>query len=149
MPEFTITRQIDAPVESVWEVLGDFGDIQRWSDGVTASDLTSQGPVSEGSTRHCDFAPFGGVNERIDRYEPNERLTVNLYETFKLPISGAIADFNTTAHDEGTDLVLHYSYTPNLLGRLMRSYTDKQMRKGMGALAKNLKQESERIGSNA
>lgn len=45
MPEFAITRHIEAPVESVWEVLNDFGDIQRWSDGVTGSDLTSQGPV--------------------------------------------------------------------------------------------------------
>ena len=31
MPEFTITRQIETPVESVWEVLNDFGDIQRWN----------------------------------------------------------------------------------------------------------------------
>lgn len=143
-----ITRHIDAPVESVWEVLHDFGDIQRWSDGVTQSDLTSQGPVSEGSTRHCDFAPFGGVNERIDRHEPNERLTVNLYQTFKLPISGAIADFNIASQAEGTDLTLRYSYTPNLLGRLMKRYTDKQMRKGIGALAKNLQHESERIASS-
>ena len=73
MPEFTITREIGAPVEKVWEVLNDFGEIQRWSPGVTGSELTSDGPVSEGSTRHCDFAPFGGVNERIDAYTPNER----------------------------------------------------------------------------
>ncbi len=33
MPEFTVTRQIDAPVETVWEVLHDFGDIQRGSRG--------------------------------------------------------------------------------------------------------------------
>jgi hypothetical protein len=71
MPEFTITRQIGAPVETVWEVLNDFGDIHKWSPGVTASELTSEGVVAEGSTRHCDFAPFGGVNERIERHEPN------------------------------------------------------------------------------
>jgi len=35
------------------------------------------------------------------------------------------------------------------MGRLMKSYTDKQMRKGIGSLAKNLQQESERIGSSA
>ena len=56
MPQFTITRQINAPVETVWAVLHDFGDIQRWSPGVTDSELTSQGPVREGSTRHCDIA---------------------------------------------------------------------------------------------
>jgi uncharacterized protein YndB with AHSA1/START domain len=148
MPEFTITRQIDAPLESVWEVLHDFGDIQRWSPGVTNSELTSDGPVSAGATRSCDFAPFGGVNERIDRHEPHKRLTVNLYETFKLPISGAVADFNIAALDGGTELVLHYSYELNLLGRLAKSYTDKQMKKGIGGLAKGLQRESERIASS-
>ena len=149
MPEFTIVRQIDAPVETVWEVLHDFGDIHRWSPGVTDSELTSQGPVSEGTTRHCDFAPFGGVNERIERHEPNERLTVNLYETFRLPISGATADFNIAPQDGGTELTIHYSYAPNLLGRLMKGYTDTQMRKGIGGMAKGLQQESERIAATA
>ncbi|MCZ6916984.1 MAG: hypothetical protein O7I93_09420, partial [Gemmatimonadetes bacterium] len=49
----------------------------------------------------------GGVDERIDRHEPNKRLTVNLYETFKLPISGAVADFNIAPHNDGTELTLH------------------------------------------
>ncbi len=149
MPEFTITRQINAPVEHVWEVLHDFGDIQRWSPGVTDSELTSVGPVVEGSTRHCDFAPFGGVNERVDRLEPNKRLTVNIDETFKLPISGAVADFNIVPNSGGTELTIHYSYTLNLLGRLMKGYTDKQMRKGIGAMANGLQQESERITTTA
>ena len=149
MPEFTVTRTIDAPVETVWEVLHDFGSIHVWSSGVTASKLTSEGPVSEGSTRHCDFAPFGGVEERIDRHEPNQRLTVNLYETFKLPISGAVADFNIAPIDNGTALTLHYSYTPNLMGRVMRRTTAKQMRKGISGMAANLQEESERITATA
>jgi len=148
MPGFTFTSQIDAPVEVVWEVLRDFGDIQRWSPGVTASELTSQGPVNAGTTRHCDFAPFGGVNERIDLHRPNERLVVKIYETFKLPISGAVADFNIAPHDGGTELTLHYSYTLNLLGRLVKGYTDKQMRKGIGSMARGLQRESERIASD-
>jgi uncharacterized protein YndB with AHSA1/START domain len=147
MPEFTITRQIDAPVEAVWEVLHDFGDIQRWSPGVTTSELTSNDPVGEGATRQCGFAPFGGVHEKIDLHEPNERLTVNIYETAKLPISSAVADFNIAPHNGGTELTLHYSYTLNAMGRLVKGYTDKQMRKGIGEMAKGLQQESERIST--
>ena len=148
MPDFTITRQINAPVTSVWEVLDDFGDIQRWNPGVTASELTSSGPVSQGSTRHCDFKPFGGVNERIDGYAPNQRLTVNIYETSRLPISAAVADFNITPNEDGTELTLHYTYTLNLMGRLMKGYTNKQMRKGIGGLAESLQAESERISAD-
>jgi uncharacterized protein YndB with AHSA1/START domain len=147
LPEFTVTRQIDAPVETVWEVLHDFGDIQRWSPGVTTSELTSNDPVGEGATRQCGFAPFGGVHEKIDLHEPNERLTVNIYETSKLPISNAVADFNIAPKDGGTELTLHYSYTLNAMGRLVKGYTDKQMRKGIGGMAKGLQQESERIAT--
>ncbi len=147
MPDFTITRQISAPIETVWAVLNDFGDIQSWSPGVTNSQLTSQGPVGEGSTRHCDFAPFGGVEERIERHQPNQQLTVNIFKTAKLPISGAVADFNVATKDEGTELTLNYSYTPNLLGRLLKGYTDKQLRQGIGSMTKGLKTESERMAN--
>ena len=148
MPEFTIIHQINAPVEKVWEVLNDFGDIAEWSPGVKRSALTSDGPVSEGSTRHCDFAPLGAVEERIDTYIPNQRMTINLYEISRLPISSAIADFNITARDNGTELTIHYDYTLNRMGRLAKGPTDKQMRKGIGGLAEDLQKESERIAAN-
>jgi uncharacterized protein YndB with AHSA1/START domain len=147
MPEFTITRKIEAPVATVWGVLDDFGDIQRWNPGVTKSGLTSHGPVGAGSMRHCDLAPFGGVDERIDQYEPTERMTVKIYETSKLPISSAVADFSLAPSDTGTELTLHYTYTLNFLGRILKSYTDTQLRKGLGGLAKGLQRESERIAA--
>lgn len=147
MPEFTITRQIDAPVEKVWEVLDDFGDIQRWNPGVVSSELTSSGPVQEGATRSCDFTPFGSVNERIDEYRTHQRMTVSIHETSKLPISSAVADFQLTPRSGGTELNLHYSYTLNLLGKLMSRYTRKQLIKGLGGLAKSLAAESEKLAT--
>ena len=145
MSEFTVTCRIDAPVETIWEVLDDFGEIARWSPGVKRSALTSEGSVGVGTTRHCDFSPLGGVNERIDRYLPNERMTVHLYDLFKMPVSSAIADFKLAAHENASVLTLDVSYTPNRLGRLAKGMTDKQMRKGMNSLAEDLKREAERI----
>ena len=147
MPEFTITRQINAPVETVWEVLDDFGDIQRWNPGVTASGLTSEGSVGEGTTRSCDFAPFGRVNERITHHEENTKLGVHLYETFKLPISESHVDFNIAPKDGGTELVLDYSYTPNLMGRIMGPMARRMLERGIGGLAKSLAVESERMAA--
>jgi len=149
MPEFTITRRIDAPIETVWNVLDDFGDIQRWNPGVSASALTSEGPVAQGTTRHCDFSPFGAVNERIDVYTPNARMTVDIFETFKLPLSGAVADFNIAPDDDATMLTLRYHYTLNRLGRLAKGTTNKQMRKGITGLVDGLQQESERVATGA
>ncbi len=58
-----------------------------------------------------------------------------------------MADFNIAPHGDGTKLTLHYRYKPNLLGRLIKGYTNKQMRKGIGGLASGLQRESERIAS--
>lgn len=146
MPELVITRQIAAPVDIVWGVLDDFGDIQRWSPGVKHSELTSTGPVGVGTTRYCAFA-VGGATERIDAYEPNVRMTVNLIETFKLPMSGAIADFALRPHGDGTELTFRYGYTPTLLGRLLARVLRKQLSKGLEGLVTGLQQECERIAA--
>jgi hypothetical protein len=97
----------------------------------------------------ADFAPFGSVRERVDAHEPNERPTVAVHETSRLPITDAVADFGISPDGGGTELVLHDSYTLNRLGRFAKSYTDKQMREGIGGLTKGLKQESERIAASA
>ena len=109
------------------------------------SELTSDGPVGEGTTRHCDFVPMGGVNERIVGYEPGRRMTVHLYEMFKMPASDATADFRLAADREATPLSLEVTYTANRLGRAAKRITDKQMRKGMSAMADDLAREAERI----
>ena len=72
-------------------------------------------------------------------------MTVNLFETFKLPIAGAIADFRIAEDGDGTALTIEYSYEPNRLGRVAKGSTDKQMRKGISGLAEDLQRESERV----
>ena len=59
-----------------------------------------------------------------------------------------MADFNIGPDDGGTELTIHYSYTPNLLGHFLKGFTDKQMRKGIGGMAKGLQRESERIAAS-
>ncbi|MEM9203327.1 MAG: SRPBCC family protein [Actinomycetota bacterium] len=149
MSDFTITRHIAAPVDTVFGVLDDFGNIANWSAGVKRSYLTADGPVGEGTTRHCDFVPMGGVNERITNHIPGERMTVHLYEMFKMPASDAIADFGLDADGDGTVLTLDVSYTINRLGSAMKRTTAKQMRKGMEAMADDLVRESERVATQA
>jgi uncharacterized protein YndB with AHSA1/START domain len=145
MPAFTMKRNIEAPIERVWEILDDFGGISQWSPGVKSSELTSEGPVAEGSTRSCDFSPMGAVNERVDAHIPNKQLTVNIFETSKLPISNAVADFKIASHGEHTELTLDYSYTMNRLGSVMKGTTHKQMMRGIGGLADALKEASEKV----
>lgn len=147
MPDFTLTKQIDAPVEAVWEVLDDFGDIQRWNPGVAKSHLTTAGDVGHGTERRCEFSPMGAVHERIAHHAPGEQLTVEIYEAFKLPMKRATADFSLAPKNGGTEITLRYRYEPNLLGRLMSGPLEKQMRKGMAGLLEGLEAESVRMGA--
>lgn len=75
-------------------------------------------------------------------------MTVKLHETFKMPISGATADFKLAPNDEGTMLTLDYSYTLNRLGRPTKGFRGKQMRNGMGGLTQDLPRESERVAAS-
>lgn len=145
MTSFTITKPIEASADKVWAVLDDFGDIQRWNDGVKASALTSQGPVGKGATRHCELLPFGALNERIERYEPNRRMTIDLYDMTRLPISSGTADFGLAEIDQGTHVTLRYSYELNKLGRVAKKTTHRQLMKGLGGLLDGLKREVESL----
>ena len=97
-------------------------------------------PATLDFSARWDGNPGGNIG-----WFPAERLTVDIYETSKLPMSSAIADFNVAAADGGTLLTLHYSYAPNFMGRIMKRSVDKQMRKGMGVLAKDLQKAAEGI----
>jgi hypothetical protein len=149
LPQFTITRQIEARLGTVWDVLDDFGGIQCRDLGIIASALTFGGPIAQGTTRHCRLSLFGGINERIDVHGPNRRLTIHILEAFKLLLSDAVADFNITPNGRGTESTLHYRYTLNRLGRMAKGATDRQLRKGITGLGDGLQRESERVSDRA
>ena len=145
MGHFTVSRHIDASVDRVWDVLDDFGDIQRWNPGVTASALMTQGDVSQGSERVCELKPVGTIKERITSYNPGEQMTIHIYEMSKLPLKEGIADFTLAPADGGTDVTIDYRYTASF--RLMEPFMKKPLTKGLGGLLKGLQIESEKVAS--
>ena len=56
---------IDAPAERVWEVLADFGGVQKWAPGVSESHSTSSSNSGADAARHCEIPGFGGVEEFV------------------------------------------------------------------------------------
>ena len=59
---------IDAPAERVWEVLADFGGVEKWAPGVARSYSTSDSNSGDDAARHCDIPGFGGVEEYITEW---------------------------------------------------------------------------------
>ena len=147
MRQFQLSRLIHAPIDRVWNVMDDFGNIAEWNAGVSASRMLTEGEVSHGTERRCDLAPMGAVHERITRHEVGERMTIHIYKAFKLPLKEAVADFTFASKGDDTEATVDYSYTPNVFGRIMGPWLDKQLRKGIGGLLKGLQEESERVPS--
>ncbi|MDH3606569.1 MAG: SRPBCC family protein [Acidimicrobiia bacterium] len=141
MPNLTIGRTIDAPVDAVWtELAHNFADIHVWNPGVAASRSTSDQVEGEGITRHCDLKPFGAVEERVTGWHPGERLTVHIYESAKLPIKEGVADFTLKDLGDGkTEVTVDYGYELKWWGRLMpgKSFT-RLLERGFGGLLSGL-----------
>ena len=86
---------IDAPVQSVWEVLADFGAVYQWAPSVTQSYSTSENSSGPGASRHCDIAGFGGVDEDITEWNDGSNFTY--LASGKGPISGAYSAWSVKA----------------------------------------------------
>ena len=134
MHEFTVSRTIEAPIDEVWEVLADFGNISKWNPGVTKSYLTGDQSGDVGATRHCDLEPLGAVKERIKGWVPDSELVIEIYEAKALPMKRGQAIFRVTEAGSATEVTVAYSYTPTLVGRVMGDMGKRAFVKGFERL---------------
>ena len=80
MTKFSYQIEIDAAPEHVWGILADFGNVYKFSPGVTHSHSTSEAENGLGATRHCALAPAGSIEERIVGWEEGSRMDIEIYE---------------------------------------------------------------------
>ncbi len=106
MGEISRKVKINSPVEQVWEVVAQFGDIYKFSPGVPNSHLTSEQSGGVGATRHCDLAMAGAsIEERVIGWTENQLCTIEIYGGKKIPpFSSATGTFRLTADGEGTEV---------------------------------------------
>lgn len=141
MPTLSTTRQIDAPIETVWGVLDDYGNIARWSPGIARSEVTSIGPVGVGTTRHCKFKPFGSADERIEGYVAGKLMKIRLHNISGMPLSEAAAEFRLRERGTGTELTLLYDYTLPAFARFLSLIFKKKMGQGLDGIIDGLEAE--------
>lgn len=66
---------IEASPDDVWRVVGDFGGISKWLDGIEASSV-------DGDTRVCTMAGGGTLEEKIlERDDENRRYTYTITQS--------------------------------------------------------------------
>ena len=72
---------IAAPLEKVWAVLADLEAVQHYNSGVKYTRYISAVREGIGASRRCDLKPKGWVKERVIAWEPQNALTMELYES--------------------------------------------------------------------
>ena len=112
---------IDAPVEKVWEVLGDFSEVYRWAPSVTKSYSTSESSNGPEASRHCEVAGFGGVDETVTRWNDGQSFT------YSFSGGGPVAGGSTTwsVKGQGDNTLVHTTVEYDLrfgpIGSLMNA----------------------------
>lgn len=101
MPEATVTRLIDADVETVWNQIKDVALVENWHPAVKYTDLLSDKPTGLGATRRCNFYDGTDVVEEIIALdEESHSLTIEIRE-FNAPISKFLSHWQVSSTPSG------------------------------------------------
>lgn len=143
------TVQIDAPTQRVWEVLADFGNINTFNPGLTASYLTGDDTSGVGATRHCDLTvPGASIEERIVEWKEGEGYRVQIYDGVRNPFATAFATLIVTPVDgdaarSSVSMQLEWKTKGWFLGSLLDRGLRTQNRKAVKGLLAGLKHHIE------
>ncbi len=141
MAYFTIDVTIYAPVEDVWQVLGDIGRIADWNPGIRESYATSEVNSGLGATRFCDLGDKNYLNNEVVQWEDCRKLTMRIVDS-NLPFKRADIHFTLQGENGHTQVAVspEYELKYGVLGSLMdRFYVCQTYEKGMKNLLQGLK----------
>jgi len=145
---FTTEIEIDAPVDEVWRVLADVGEIHQWNPGVIHSHAMSEAESGLGATRYCDLGGDNFLKEEVVRYQPQRQLTMRVIDT-NMPFEAA--DIHFTLQDKSSQTVVavspEYAIKYGPLGAILdRLYVRRSYKEGMRNLLQGLKEYVENGG---
>ena len=100
MATFKTNITIQAPLERVWSMLADIGNIYQWNPTVKHSESTTESAQGLGAGRHCELGGNDYLDETVVEWEPNQRLTVRVTGT-NLPLQRAYIRFDLSEAEQG------------------------------------------------
>jgi len=124
------TRDISAPPEAVWRLLGRFMHIGDFHPRIASVDALTEGEPGEGSSRRCNFKDGSSVVEQVTSWESGRRYRVRLSE-YSMPLKQAFAEFSIEPAGDGKTrarMAMDYQVKFGPLGWLMGQTMIKSMK---------------------
>ena len=108
MSEIKKEIAIDATPEKVWEVLGDFGNVYKWSPAVISSSAVSGHERGSDAIRKCEVPGFGTVDETVTNWSENQGFTFEVEATG--PIKRGISEWRIRTEDGKTVVSVAFEF---------------------------------------
>ncbi len=122
MTTITLNRTINAPVETVWDALSDFGSVYRYSANVESSPVNEGTPSrGVGSERVCHLYDGNHIEERVTGSVDKEQLSIKIVGG-SMPLKSADGVFDLLPTPSGgTQVTMTMTYVAKFgpLGWLM------------------------------
>ena len=123
MSEIKLEIAIDAKPEKVWEVLGDFGNVYKWSPAIRASASVEGHERGGDAIRSCELPGFGSVNETVTEWSEGEGFTYLAEATG--PVKTAVSGWRVRSEGAGSvvtvavDFKVRYGILGTVMDRLI------------------------------
>jgi len=131
MHTVSVSAEIQAPAEKIWQVLDDFGNIAAFNPMVESSPITNTIPTGIGAERVCHFYDGTSIREIITDYEPGTSYKVELAD-FSLPLKRAAVRLSVASLDASqSQVTMQIDFEPKFgpVGWLMATVMMKPMLK--------------------
>ncbi|MGR3218712.1 MAG: SRPBCC family protein [Candidatus Anammoxibacter sp.] len=142
---------INAPKESVWEVISNLESVHLFDPEVKNSFYISNNRKGVGTSRQCDLSK-GYVKERVTKWDEGNSMAIEVYENKAMPImKSIIAEYNLENFGIKTIVTMTMRYKlkggplGSIFGFFMRGMVKKKIIKRH---LEGLKHYTEEISSN-
>lgn len=89
-----VSRSFDVPLDSVWQILADYGNVAEFHPGIESSRTLEDDQQGVGGMRSCEFGKGKGVDEAITAWEDGKTMRFEAVAFRKLPMKHMIGSFH-------------------------------------------------------
>ena len=120
MPTVKTQKLVNVSPESLWEVIGDFGNIAKFHPLIAESTHLGGEIDASGGERSCTFNDGGLIKERLLEYREGEMYTVEIFEFGKFPLKEAVVSIGLKPGDNSDSSVMYMNnnFKPKFNGPL-------------------------------